>query len=82
MAPKSKRKSISCYLNLKYPVTITPSEDGGYIAEIEDRPGCFTQGESLEEICTNMEEARRLWIELACENGRDIPEPHGKQVTV
>jgi antitoxin HicB len=42
-------------------------------------PGCFTQGETLEETYANIEEARRLWIEVAYENSQDIPEPHDKQ---
>ena len=56
-----------------------PSEDGGYVAEIEDLPGCFTQGETLEETYANIEEARRLWIEVAYEDGQDIPEPRDKK---
>jgi predicted RNase H-like HicB family nuclease len=58
---------------------IIPAEEGGYVAEIEYLPGCFTQGETLEETYTNIEEARRLWIEVAYEDGQDIPEPRGKQ---
>ena len=79
MVTELKRKPLEYYLNLKYPVTITPSEDGGYVAEIEDLPGCFTQGETLEETYSNMEDARRLWIEIAYEDGQDIPEPGDKQ---
>ena len=79
MVTELKRKPMEYYLNLKYPVITTPSEDGGYVAEIEDLPGCFTQGETLEETYANMEEARRLWIDIAYEDGQDIPEPHDKQ---
>lgn len=75
MVTELKRKPIEYYLSLKYPVTITPSEDGGYVAEIEDLPGCFTQGETLEETYANMEESRRLWIEIAYEDGQVIPLP-------
>jgi predicted RNase H-like HicB family nuclease len=69
------RKPLEFYLELKYPVTIIPDETGGYVAEIEDLPGCFTQGETLEETYENMEEARRLWLESAYEDGLDIPLP-------
>jgi antitoxin HicB len=79
MVTESKRKPIEYYLNLKYPVTIIPAEEGGYVAEIEDLPGCFTQGETLEETYANIEEARKLWIEVAYEDGQDIPEPRDKQ---
>ncbi|HSW58683.1 MAG TPA: type II toxin-antitoxin system HicB family antitoxin [Dehalococcoidales bacterium] len=74
MVTEQKRKPMEYYLNLKYPVTIIPSEDGGYVAEIEDLSGCLSQGETLEETYANIEEARRLWIEVAYEDGQDIPE--------
>jgi len=67
------------YLNLKYPITIIPVEEGGYVAEIEDLPGCFTQGETIKETYANIEEARRLWIDVAYEDDQDIPEPRGEQ---
>ncbi len=79
MVAEKERKAIEYYLNLRYPVTIIPSEDGGYVAEIEDLPGCFTQGETIEETCANIEEARRLWIEVAYDDSQDIPEPRDKQ---
>ncbi len=70
-----EHKSLEFYLGLKYPVTIIPDETGGYVAEIEDLPGCFTQGETIEETYENMEEARRLWLESAYEDELDIPLP-------
>ena len=78
MVNEIERKPLEFYLELKYPVTITPDITGGYVAEIEDLPGCFTQGETLEETCENMEEARRLWLESACEDGLDIPLPRSE----
>ncbi len=75
MITKTERRPLKFYLELKYPVTVTPDITGGYVAEIEDLPGCFTQGETLEETYANMEEARRLWLESAYEDGLDIPLP-------
>ena len=75
MTTKTERKPLEFYLDLKYSVTITPDVTGGYVAEIEDLPGCFTQGETLEETYANMDEARRLWLESAYEDGLDIPLP-------
>ncbi len=74
-----KQKSVEYYLNLKYPVTTVPSEDGGYVAEIEVLPGCISQGDTLEETYENIEEARRLWIEIAFEDGQLIPEPRQEE---
>jgi antitoxin HicB len=75
MTIKTERKPIEYYFNLKYPVTIIPDPTGGYVAEIADLPGCFTQGETLEEVYTNMEESSHLWLESAYEDGLDIPLP-------
>lgn len=40
-----KTEKLEFYLNKKYPFLVYPSEDGGYVAEIEELPGCVTQGE-------------------------------------
>ncbi len=75
MVTDIERKPLDFYLKLKYPVTIIPDETGGYVAEIEELPGCYTQGETLEETYANMEESRHLWLESAYEDGLDIPLP-------
>lgn len=72
---KTKRESLEFYLGFKYPVTLYPDPDGGYIAEIKDLPGCMTQGETADEAVFNIEEARSLWIETAYEHGDEIPLP-------
>lgn len=72
---QSEKQSIDYYLNLNYPVTLYPDADGGYVAQIKDLPGCLTQGETVDETMTNINEARELWIETAYEAGDDIPLP-------
>jgi antitoxin HicB len=72
---KTERESLEFYLNLKYPVTLYPDPDGGYVAEIKDLSGCMTQGETTDETLFNIEEARSLWIETAYEYGDEIPLP-------
>ena len=39
------------------------AEEGGFWAEVPARPGCVTQGESEDEIRTNLLEAFELWFE-------------------
>ena len=75
MQKATMRKPLNYYLNRKYPITITPDIKGGYTAEIEDLPGCFSQGETIEETYENIEDARRLWIESAYEDGISISPP-------
>jgi antitoxin HicB len=72
---QNQNKSLQFYLNLKYPITLYPDAEGGYVSEIKDLPGCFTQGETLEETLSNIEDARQLWLEIAYEYGDRIPLP-------
>jgi antitoxin HicB len=78
MATKTERKTIDYYFSLKYPVTLHPAPEGGYAAEIKDLPGCISQGETIEEAMKMIEEARRLWLESAYEDGLDIPVPRNE----
>ena len=75
MRKEQERKPLNYYLELKYPVLLYLAEEGGYVAEIEELSGCFTQGETLQEVVENIEDAKRAWIEAAYEMGQDIPLP-------
>ena len=66
---------LSDYLALRYPVTLIPAEEGGYVAKILDLPGCVTQGETLEEVATGIEDAKQAWLTDAFESGDAIPLP-------
>jgi len=39
------------------------AEEGGFWAEVPALPGCTTQGETEEEIRSNLHEAIELWLE-------------------
>jgi antitoxin HicB len=75
----SERKPLEHYLGLKYPVILEPSPEGGYFAQIKELPGCFAQGETVEEAMEMLDTARRLWLETAYEDGFEISEPHGER---
>ncbi|HUX47739.1 MAG TPA: LuxR C-terminal-related transcriptional regulator [Dehalococcoidia bacterium] len=75
MRNDTERKEIKFYLNLCYPITMHSDPDGGYVAEIEELPGCMTQAETLDEALKAIEDARQLWIKTAYEEGQDIPLP-------
>jgi len=72
-------KPIKYYLEAVYPVTVYPAPEGGYVAEIEDLPGCITEGETLEEVFQRIEDTRRAWIEIQHEDGAEIPLPRTEQ---
>ena len=41
------------------------SQVGGYSAEVPALPGCYTQGETLEEVRANLQEAIEGWLSSA-----------------
>lgn len=41
---------------------IHAAEEGGYWAEVPALPGCFTQGETMDEIRANIREAIEGWL--------------------
>ena len=47
-------------MNLK--AIIHEAEEGGYWAEVPALPGCFTQGETREELEGNLREAIIAWL--------------------
>jgi predicted RNase H-like HicB family nuclease len=46
-----------------YTILIHPAEEGGFWVEVPTLPGCFSQGESIEETMKNVREAIELHIE-------------------
>lgn len=79
MKELQETKALEYYLNMNYPFLVYRAEEGGYVAEIEELPGCITQGETLEEVSKSIEDARRAWIEVAYEDGMGIPSPRTEQ---
>jgi len=75
MRNDTERKDLKFYLNLHYPITIHSDPDGGYVAEIEELPGCMTQVETIDEAFKAIEDARQVWINGTYEMGQDIPLP-------
>jgi predicted RNase H-like HicB family nuclease len=56
-------------------------EDGMYVAEVPELPGCSAHGESYESALSNAKDAIALWIETAKEFNDPIPEPKGRRLT-
>lgn len=68
-------KNLRYYLELSYKIEIIPSPEGGYAAKVVELPGCISQGQTLEEVVTNIQDAKVCWLEAALEEGMPIPEP-------
>ncbi|HPZ08276.1 MAG TPA: type II toxin-antitoxin system HicB family antitoxin [Candidatus Eremiobacteraeota bacterium] len=58
---------------MEYTAILHPAEEGGYWAEVPALPGCFSQGETVEETFRNIKEAIESHIEALREDGQEIP---------
>lgn len=47
---------------MKIKAIIHDAEDGGYWAEVPALPGCATQGETMDELVANLQEAISGWL--------------------
>ena len=64
----------------KYAIEIFFSdEDEGFTAVVPELPGCSAFGETEEEALREVKVAIDLWLETAREEGREIPEPSGRE---
>ncbi len=52
-------------------------EDGVFIAEVPELPGCMAHGESHEAALSSVKDAMTLWLEVAHERGASVPSPKG-----
>jgi predicted RNase H-like HicB family nuclease len=66
--------SLDDYLSLPYTLVVIP-DDGVWFVQIRELEGCMTFTEKWEDILPMIEDAKRLWIELALERGRPVPVP-------
>jgi predicted RNase H-like HicB family nuclease len=58
------------------------AEEGGYWAEVPSLPGCLTQGETLDELKTNLHEAIGLWLSVGDESVESHPSDAVLELTV
>ena len=78
---KQMKKDFNYYMSLNYPVEISvipEDEGGGYFACIPLLHGCMTDGETVEEAYTNLQDAKREWIIDMLNRGLPINEPNMK----
>lgn len=72
---KNVTKNLEYYISLPYKIMLYPAEEGGFVIEIPDLPGCISQGETREEALVMIEDAKKAWLQVAMDLGREIPEP-------
>ena len=64
-------------MTIEYTIIIHPAEEGGYWAEIPALPGCYSQGETLDEVMLNIREAMEAHIKALKEDDQEIPVEKG-----
>lgn len=67
--------TLEDYLALPYRLEIIPGEQGGIVVGYPDLPGCFTQVQRLDDAIPMAREILEGWLEIALEDGQDIPLP-------
>lgn len=64
----------------KYAIEIFYSdEDEGFIAAVPELAGCSAFGETEEEALSEVKVAIGLWLDIARQEEREIPEPSGRE---
>jgi len=69
-------------LAINFTVTLTAlvypePEAGGFSVEVPALPGCYTQGETLEEVQARVKEAAQGWLDSLHEEGTSAPSVEG-----
>ena len=64
---KTGHQSLQCS------VVFHTAEEGGFWVEVPALPGCYSQGESVEESLRNVTEAIELYLEVLRDEGQYVP---------
>jgi predicted RNase H-like HicB family nuclease len=67
---------------LKIKVVVHEAEEGGYWAEVPAIPGCATQGDTLEELMRNVQEAVEGCLSVEVEEPRRTDKDRVLEITV
>jgi predicted RNase H-like HicB family nuclease len=68
-------KSSEEYLQLPYARIVIPDGPNGFHGEVLEFPGCFAQGDTVDEAYANLENAAESWIGASLAQGHEIPLP-------
>ena len=58
-----------------FKVILEPNETGGLVVSCPSLPGCYSQGETIQETLENIKEAILLCLEDMEAEGEEIPDP-------
>ena len=60
-------------MEINYTVKINPAAEGGFWAEVPALPGCFTQGETVQEATLMVKEAIESYLTSLLRRGEAFP---------
>lgn len=66
--------------NYHFSVIVEKDEDG-YFASCNELRGCFTQGDTYEEVIDNIKDAISLHVSDRIESGEEVPQPQTVSLT-
>ena len=58
---------------MRYTVVLHDAEEGGFWVDVPALPGCYSQGESVEESLSNVREAIELYLDTLKDEGQTAP---------
>ncbi len=66
----------------RYSIVLIPDQEaGGFTAQVPAIPGCFTEGDTIEECIENARDVIQLFLDELTARGEPIPEePEGAQI--
>ena len=65
-SPATAVRPIAVQVTVTLTAVVHPEpEAGGFSAEVPGLPGCYTQGETLDEVRANLREAAEGWLASA-----------------
>lgn len=67
--------------NYRFSIIVEKDEDG-YFASCNELQGCYTQGETYEEVMENIKDSIQLHIEDRIETGEEISQPQNISLTL
>lgn len=59
---------------MKLKAIIHKANEGGFWAEVPALPGCVTQGDTIEELQSNLHEAIEGWLSVDSEQEASLPD--------
>jgi predicted RNase H-like HicB family nuclease len=59
---------------MEYVLVIHVAEEGGYWAGVASLPGCFVQGETIDELLADAPDVISSHVEALREDGQDVPD--------